>query len=166
MAGLGFTKKPRMKISDSEWDEKISSLPPNLSLNQAAKQLNTGLNKSTVMRRLRSANYKYWDGRSAAQEIDPKWRSADWSKGDAELAALLGVSKQRVNAMRGRYRKNLWISSQQMTRPIAKFRVYPEVGRYFFTVYVWPDLRSMREATDTDDALAVCCRFVGLRGEG
>ena len=90
------------KISDSEWDEKISSLPPNLSLNQAAKQLNTGLNKSTVMRRLRSANYKYWDGRSAAQEIDPKWRSADWSKGDAELAALLGVSKQRVNAMRKR----------------------------------------------------------------
>lgn len=56
-----------------------------------------------------------------------------------------------------------------MTRPLARFTVRPEIGPAFFTIMVWPSVKAMRAATDTDDAYAVCitkthaCKQRGMR---
>lgn len=77
----------------------LDSLPPKLSLNEIAAKF-PGVNKSSVMRKLKRIAYDYGDGRGENRAVDPKWQSADWSKKDGELASVMGVSRQRVAAVR------------------------------------------------------------------
>lgn len=83
---------------------EIQQLPPNLTIKQVARRLK--ISSAAAQFWIHQASYKFLrapgSGEKNRKVIASQWARTDWSLRDADIARMLGVSRERVRQIRAR----------------------------------------------------------------